>query len=344
MAVFQRKLILITVTLSAAFAQLAFCDATEAISTVSLRDIATTPAETATATVVSLEEATISSQLTALVKTMHYQVGHDVKQGDTLVSLDCTDYQLAEDIARARKESAQASLQLALSQRNRSDQLLSQKLTSQQDADDLEAAYIKAAADSRLAQATIERAALDVSRCEVKAPFSGIITERYANTGQLATPGAALYRLLSPQHLEVKADVSEQKSTEISGETEVLFEGLEAYPLRLSRKVKAIDQSTRTQEFRFVFTGEQPLPGTAGKIKWRTSTPHLPSSFIVIYQGTPGFFSAENGAARFHALPDAFPGKAQPVELPLETPILKPPLGDIEDGASITLVEPKDRP
>lgn len=299
--------------------------------------VAIYPVETATATVLSLKETTVSSQLTALVSSVHYQVGHVVTEGETLLSLDCEDYWLALSMAEAQKDSAAAGEKLALSQRDRSMRLLNQKLTSQQDADDREAGYLQAAANNRLSEATLKRARLDASRCDIKAPFSGVITERYAHKGQLATPGTALYKMLSPTDLEVEADVSEQDAPQISMDTGVVFEGLKNYDLKLVRTVKAIDRATRTQKFRFEFTGDKPLPGTAGKIKWQSSTPHLPARFIVSYQGIPGYFVAEDGQANFKPLPGAFPGKSQPVEAPLDSLILIPPLGDIEDGASITV-------
>lgn len=345
MAVFHRKLIIVIFSLSSIFSHQLLGETVAPIFTaLPIGEVVIYPAAAATATVISLDETTISSQLTALVKTVHYQVGDRVDMGDILISLDCEDYQLAKKIAEAQKDSSAASERLALSQRNRSNQLLGQKLTSQQEADDREASYIKAAANNRLAQATLEQARLNVSRCEVKAPFSGVITERYGSKGQLTTPGTPLFRLVSPTNLEVRAEVSEQDAPQLADDTATVFESLDNYQVKLARTVSAIDQSTRTQEFRFIFTGELPLPGTAGKIKWRTPVPHLPSDYILTYQGVSGFFTVESDKARFQPLAGAFPGKAHPVSLPLDTLILKPPLGNLEDGSPVNILQSESRP
>ena len=302
-----------------------------------LSDIVVYPKITAPATVISLQETDLSAQITARVDSIHADVGTEAHAGDLLLSLECDDYTLARDMSEAQLKAAQANLTLTKNRYQRVNQLLQQKLTSQEDLDNSVANQTAATADVSYANAALARAKLDVSRCDVRAPFDGVITQRYASTGQLATSNTPLLRMINHRGLEVAAKLSERDTGTFNVNTDFIFNGLRAYPLSLTRTVTALDESTRTQEIRLNFSGEQPLPGASGKVSWNSSIPYLPAKYLQSRGGIAGVFSVSDNAAAFIPLGDFFPGKDYPVSLPLKTVIITGNLQNLNDGDPVTV-------
>lgn len=56
-------------------------------------------------------------------------------------------------------------------------------------------------------KAEVELARLDVARCEIRAPFSGVISERYVEVGELVRPGMNLFRIVDLSVVEVPIEV-----------------------------------------------------------------------------------------------------------------------------------------
>lgn len=297
-----------------------------------LGGIALYPELSASATVVSLNHTEVSARILATIDNIAVLPGDEVAAGDILATLECTDYRLAQEMTQAQVESAIADKSLASSQFKRVQELRRQKLTSEQDLEAAEAGFTAAAAEHRRAQAALEQAKLDVSRCRITAPFDAVIVARHAARGQLAVVGTPLLTLIDRRNLELSALISESDADQLSTETAFHFEGSKSYPVVLRRRVNAIDTSSRTQELRLVFSGPPPLPGTAGKLIWHSKTPYLPAQFIISRHQQSGFFTAENGRARFVPLEGAFPGRAHPVSLPIDTLVITAGLGSLQDG------------
>lgn len=300
-----------------------------------LADIAIYPRISASAIVISPEETDLSARITATVAEVLADVGAVVKKGDTLIRLDCSDYNLSAAMATAQLETAEANRTLAESRHGRSSQLLEQALTSKENADTTAANLAAAKAEVDRAQAALEITQLDKSRCQIVAPFSGTVSQRYVSRGQLAAAGTPLLQLINHQDLEVSAQISERDIHSFNPKTPFIFNGLARYPVTLKSRVQALDKKTRTQEIRLAFSADKPLAGSAGKIAWQSAVPHLGKQYLVSRDGVTGFFTVKDGAARFVALGDFFPEKDHPVNLPLDTVILTGNLKSLVDGAAV---------
>ena len=299
--------------------------------------LAVFPRISAAAIVVSPDEADLSARITARVEKVMADVGATVSTGDTLVTLECDDYQLALRMARARLEAARAELKLAQNRHRRATELLQQQLTSEESADATAASLAAARAEQDRTEAALGIAELDRSRCDVTAPFDGTVTARYVSRGQLASAGDPLLRLVNHRHLEVAAQISEKDLHTFNADTEFTFNGLDRYPLKLARTVQALDRQTRTQEIRLVFGDRAPLPGSAGKVTWHSSQPHIPAAYLTVRDGITGYFAVEAGIARFVPLGDFLPEKAQPAAIPADTTVITEGIGRLEDGAPVSV-------
>ncbi len=290
------------------------------------------PERTAPATVISLNEATISAQLNAQIEAIPVQVGDRVEAGGLLVKLDCADYEINLRVAEARLHSAQARLRLAQSQLDRFERLLAQQLTSQEDVDARAADRDALAAGTREQQAATDSARLSVARCEVKAPYTALVGERLAAKGQLANVGTALVKLIDRENIELSAQVSAGDAGLLNDVKSLSFDNGARWPVEIRSVLNAVNPATRNREVRLTFTGKSPLPGEAGKLVWRDPRPFLPSKYIVERQGRYGLFLAQQGSARFMTLEGAQPGRDYPVDLPMDSAVVVAGLATLKDG------------
>ena len=65
------------------------------------------------------------------------------------------------------------------------------------------------------AQVAWKQANLQVRRCTVLAPFTGVITKRLASEGELATPGTPLLQLLDTQRWKFQRTLQPMTQTNL---------------------------------------------------------------------------------------------------------------------------------
>ncbi len=301
-----------------------------------LETIVIHPKRSAPAVAVSRNQTVLSSQLMARVEEIYADVSQPVQQGDLLIRLDCTDYQLALDMAKADHQAARASLDLARKQKQRSDKLLSTNVTSQDAADTAEANVIANQAKLERASLAVRKAKIDVSRCNLKAPFDGLVTQRMINTGQLATVGSPLISITDTTHLELSAQVPHNQVEQLGKAGSLVFYSDRRYPVALARVGGVVNPQTRLQEVRLSFTTAKPKPGVAGQLIWHDPKPFIPGRYITSRDSRLGVFIRLNDQLQFHPLPEAKPGLAAATDLPLDTQIATDSLGDLESGASLS--------
>lgn len=182
-------------------------------------------------------------------------IGSRVKKGDVLADIDTpeVDQQLAQVIA-ARRQTA-ASLDLTKSSVERWEQMRQRDVVSQQELDERKSAYAQAQANLAAADAEVARLQNLTAFKRIVAPFSGVITRRNVDVGDLIAPGSgnspnALFILSQTDPLKVYVYVPqtyagfikagqpvEVTQSEIPGH---VFHG------KIERSAGAIDAATRT--------------------------------------------------------------------------------------------------
>lgn len=325
------RVLLITVALVLGVA----CSAWADVNARPLNEVVIYPKRSASATALSLNDTTISAQIMAIVSKVHVRVSQPVKRGDKLLDLDCADYQLNAAMAVAKLAAARAQLLLAQSQFDRSEQLLAKSLTSQEQLDTRAAERVAQQAMLKQRQVEQEQSALDVSRCTVRAPFDGVVTNRLVSVGQLANVGTALLGLVETGNLELSASVSYDDAALFGEIDQFVFDYGRQVPVQVLNVGGVVDSTTRNRDIRFLFAADKPLPGTAGKLLWHDPRPFIPARFIVNRNGQLGVFVDQQGLARFVPLLQAAPGRPAPTALPLTTLLVTEGMSALHDGTSI---------
>ncbi len=280
------------------------------------------PEQSAPAQVMSLNDTDLSAQISAQISAIDVRAGDRVKKGETLVRLDCRDARLAHESALAR---------LSLAEKN-----ARRARALKQSSSIAEQSYNAALTEEIQARVNEKQTALQVRRCQVRAPFDGIIVERLAAVGELASPGTPLLRLLDSSEVEVSARVpADALATlqRLDGLT-FRFDGHD-YPVERHAVLPRIDPTSGNRELRLRFTADAALPGSNGRLRWRLETPHISPALLSQRNGQTGIFVARDGRAAFVPLPQAIIGRPVPTTLPPETPVIVDGRFGLHDGDAI---------
>jgi len=186
-------------------------------------------------TVVSPRTAQLSSDVGALVEKMLVNLGDRVSAGQPLVQLDAALYRLRLESAQAETREAQGELDDAERRVRIAQRLASNNNLPQNELDAREATLRVAKAKVARLKAEERRWQERVRRHTIKAPFTGVITERAAEVGEWVDTGDTLVELVDVDHLRVDAAVPQRYFPDLD-ETPGLMLRFDALP---EREVKA---------------------------------------------------------------------------------------------------------
>ena len=162
---------------------------------------------TAEAVIEAVRQSTVSAQIAGRIVELRFDVGDTVKKGEVIARIDERAVTQAEAASVAQVREAQAALANARAQYERNKQLLAQKFISQAALDQSEAAYKSARARVSALLAGAGQAATERSFATIVAPYSGVVSARYVELGEMAAPGKPLFTGFDPSTLRAVANV-----------------------------------------------------------------------------------------------------------------------------------------
>lgn len=296
------------------------------------------PLDVAPASVVSINDSQLSSELDATIEDIVVQVGDPVSKGSVLLKLESIGFQLALEGEKAGVEALKARLRLSEAQLGRARKLEKQRSASQEllNQRESEVAVLKAQISEK--RAMVAEAERMVAKCVIRAPFSGTVVERIGMLGQLARPGTPLIRLVDLEDIDVVANIQTNQLESLKSAKRLSFRsGDRSFILRLGQVVPILDTKARSQQVRLRFVHERALPGEAGTLEWRQSQSFIPPNLIVQRNGDLGIFKLENQQAVFVPLPNAEEGRPAPINLPNSDLIIVDGRFAVKDGTSVTV-------
>ena len=184
--------------------------------------------------------------------------------------------QAALDTARAGVAAAEASLALAEQGLSRQSRLQGSTAFSRAQFEDLvqetaraRGELARATAQFGMAEATMSMMAFNLENTVIRAPFSGVVTERIAQPGQYLRVGDPVARLLDADRLEIEADAPTELTSGLPPGKEVrVLLGPDVEATATVRVVLPIETvATRTRPVRFTadLSGVDPLRIAVGK-------------------------------------------------------------------------------
>lgn len=144
------------------------------------------------------------------IDSLEVDVGDRVTKGQVLARLSDATLTLSQSQLKAQLASARASADEASRTARRSAALLAQGSTSTAANDQAQANLATAEAQLAAVQAQLDSVELQLSRTQVIAPVDGIVTQRNAQVGAVASAaGSPMFVLMRDGALELRADVAE---------------------------------------------------------------------------------------------------------------------------------------
>ncbi len=219
-----------------------------------------------TGRLVAKQRGTIASRIAGRISTVLVDVGDRVEKGQVLAEIEIDRFKLEADLksaevnqARAKLNSAKATVELLKQELKRIEGLRRSAAFSQARYEDKRQEIVKArasvdenAAALRRARASRDMARLDVKDAKIRAPFAGVVINRNVSAGAFVGPGAAIATLLDDRTMEVEADIPSDRLSGIAegAELEVALSGGKSIKASIRAIVPDEDPLARTRAVR----------------------------------------------------------------------------------------------
>jgi RND family efflux transporter MFP subunit len=335
----------------------------------------------ATGYITARRQATVSTQITGTLTQVLIEEGNFVKKGQIIARLEDSSLRATLKVAQANIDSAQAQVaqtQAQLAQASadarRQDELAASGMLSRQAAEQARTAVVTLSAllDARqrevqAAQAQLAQAQVNFDYTIVRAPFSGVVTVKAAQVGEIVSPlsaGGGFTRtgvgtIVDMDSLEVDVDVNEAYIGQIKPDMPAQAV-LSAYPdwkvpAHVIAIVPSADRGKATVKVRVALDQKDArmVPDMGARVTFlaaRTDAPPTPGGVLVpavaVTQrdGQTVVFVVTEGQARRRAVNAAAQGMGS-MKLLDETPgavrvgervVLSPP-ADMNDGTKVSV-------
>ena len=189
-----------------------------------------------TATLEAEEEAEVVAKTNGIITNLFVEEGDYVRAGTPLLQLDDTQYKLEVNRAEANLNRLQSDF-------DRNKEMFERNMVSAEVFDRVKYEY-----ESQ--KATLDIAKLNVEYTTVRAPISGIVSERMVRTGNMVVPNQNVFRVTTmnplkailhlPEHELQKIKVGQKVLMDIDAIPNVTFEGA------VERISPVVDRSTGT--------------------------------------------------------------------------------------------------
>ena len=160
----------------------------------------------------AVEDTNITAQVSGYLEARHFDEGQMVEKGQLLYSIEPSSFEAQVASAKAALAQAKAVLKKAELDHQRGKNLLPRGSISQSEFDALTATLLGARAELEAANAQLKLAEVNLSYTQIRAPFSGRISDSKVSTGDLLSPSSGiLTTLVSLDPVHTSFSVSERE-------------------------------------------------------------------------------------------------------------------------------------
>lgn len=289
------------------------------------------------ATVEAARKAELSTRISGRITSIAVDVGSRVRSGQQLVTLDAGDV----DAVIARAEAAERQARRTF---DRLESLEGDGAATAQELDDARAAL-------EMAEAALQEATTQRRYAVLTAPFSGWVTARLADPGDMALPGRPILALIAEGGLKVIADVPAELGARLKpGDALTVWEPAfdRRFEARIARLAPAVQTEARLLRLEAELelelgpaSASLPLPGAYVRLELRGAaegTLWLPADAVVRRGQLTGVWLVDGEVLRLRWIR---PGQLRPgsveVLAGLEGAelVVRRPSADLEDGRAV---------
>jgi len=235
--------------------------------------------------VVARRKATLSAKIMGKISEVNFEEGMRVKAGDIVARLDDSDYQAALHQAQAQARMAKTTMDNTAPIYARYRTAREQGAISADAVENQRLAYDNARTAYDTALATVAMAQSNLNNTFVRAPFSGVVTVKVAQVGEVVAPQASgggdtrtgILTIVDMDSLEVQVDVSENyiERVQIGGDAVIHLDAFPDWdiPGSVFAVIPTADQSKGTVAVRVKIKSKDPriLPNMAARVGFMTA-------------------------------------------------------------------------
>jgi RND family efflux transporter MFP subunit len=165
----------------------------------------------------AVNRTTVSAQTQGQVQEILYDVDDFVEKDAVVARIKDTEHRARVAQAAADMKSAAAQLEQAREEHSRVKGLYEKRNVSDSTMDQATADLASAQAALEAASARLEQAQEQLEYTQVRAPYSGIVTHRHVQVGEIASPGQPVMSGISLEELRVIVDVPQSVIPAVRG-------------------------------------------------------------------------------------------------------------------------------
>ncbi|MCU0648318.1 MAG: efflux RND transporter periplasmic adaptor subunit [Gemmatimonadaceae bacterium] len=254
----------------------------------------------ATGTVEPINVIEVKSKASGIITRMTVETGTKVSEGDLLVQVDTRDVKNQFDQATADLRAAQAGMEVAQSQKKRSDELFASRIITATENEQASLSLTQAQAQVVRAKANLDLAKQRLEDATVTAPSAGTVIEKTVSQGQVITSatgafggGTTLLKMADLTKVRMRALVNETDIGNIKAgqSTRVI---VDAYPDKTFRgSVEKIEPQAVVQQSVTLFPVIVSLDNPDGLLK-----PGMNGEASMMIARHDGVLSVPNDAVR----------------------------------------------
>lgn len=232
--------------------------------------------------------AVVAAKIMGAVARADFSIGQRVAAGETLVVLSAGEVD-------ARVAQAQAALAQARRDFERESALLTKGASTTEEVRSLEERR-------RIAEASLAEAQTMQGYAQIAAPFAGVVTNKYINAGDLATPGAPLFGIEAADAFRAEVEVPETLPAIELGTKLLVTDGLSQSEGSLAELSPAADPLSRTRLAKVGLPAGHPFrSGQFVRVLWPAGEAEIirvPLPAVSVFGQMERVFVAEEGKAR----------------------------------------------
>lgn len=254
----------------------------------------------------SHQTADVAFRVPGTIDKILVKEGEQVKAGQIIASLDPHDFQVDVNELSARLEEAKAAHKLAAIELQRTNRASADGAIADINLDRASSAESRALAGVKMLEQSLKKAQDALAYSQLKAPFDGVIGQRYADEYEQTSPHTPILSIHQPAQLEAVVDVPDKQIALIHTGMQASVEWFQQ-----SEPVKAVstaiatlpDALKRTYPVTFALqeNAESLFPGKAVNVSVsiasQSPTFCLPASAVKSHAGQPQVVKVASGQA-----------------------------------------------
>ncbi len=217
-------------------------------------------------TVIGRFDSNIAAEVEGTLETV-LDVGDRVSENDLIAKVDDTTYRLALNEIGTEVKPIETMVEFYRREAERLETLAKQNNAARNQLDQTQASRDEALAKIRVVKAKLAMAQDNLSRTTVRAPFAGVVTERFKAPGERVDTGDQIVRLINTDRVEIQARIQQESFGYIKSGDSIKIRGPSSDVDGVVRTVIPVgDDVSRLYEIRIDFDQTDWPAGTAVQI------------------------------------------------------------------------------